>query len=285
MEGIDAERGILDLHLQNLDEGILVRIGDGDGKSAGETRDKSIRKIFQFARRAVTGQDNLLGVADKKVEDIEEHGLASFLLGQKLNVIDQEKIDGGKEILQAFGFLISQGELDEFGDEVVARDIENLAGRILHLVGIADGLKKMRLSQAGFGIEKNRIASGWILDGKKTGKIGVSVIGSDDEILEQKLLLEIGILEEGRGGLFDQFRTLAVASSIGDVDAGIAFENIGHVLCQDRKKRGLDEGGCRCRVGDEGHFVVLDGLQFEIIRGSEERVEQCRIDIFLEALH
>ena len=267
------------LLVQNGDEGVLVRIDDVDGKAARESTHESVLQPLELGRTSVGGQDDLLALRDKKVEDVEEHDLRVFFAGQKLDVVHQEDVDGVEEILEAFAVLLSFDETDELRKKVLACDVEDFALGMSDFVEVACGLEKMRLAESGFGVEEDRIVHRRFFDGEHAGEIGILVRGARDEVVEGELRKKTGIVEKGSCRPIDGGLSFEEGGTIRDFDFVMILGYFFQTLLDQRKVGGFDHRGVGGRVGDEESLVVFKGLQLEAFRGKH-RVEKTDVCVF-----
>src|SRR5882672_5568432 len=89
----EPERHGLGFLQDDRDPHFLLRGLDRHSKTPRETRLEALVHAGEVLRISVTGDDQLLVGLDKRVECVEKLFLCSVLAGEKLDVVDQKKIE------------------------------------------------------------------------------------------------------------------------------------------------------------------------------------------------
>ena len=107
-------------------------------------------------RRPIGGKDDLLAVLVDRVERVEELLLRPFLVGDELDVVDEEEVDPSIAATELVDLaLLDRG--DEFVGELLARRIHDpLAGELGDDL-VADGMHQVGLAEAHAAVQEKRV--------------------------------------------------------------------------------------------------------------------------------
>ena len=154
-------------------------------------RSRSSRVRIAFGGRSER-QDDLLAVLVDRVERVEELFLGPLLVGDELDVVDEEQVDppvAGPELVDLA--LLDRG--DELVGELLARRVDDPLARELgdHLV--ADGVHQVGLAEADAAVQEERVVgvAGALGDRQARG-VGEAVGRPDDEVGERVARVEVG---------------------------------------------------------------------------------------------
>ena len=88
----DLEALPLDLLAQDGDARLEVGAADVDDDALAEARAQALLELLELARRPVGGDDDLLAGLVERVERVEELDLGLLLLGEELDVVDEQDV-------------------------------------------------------------------------------------------------------------------------------------------------------------------------------------------------
>ncbi len=134
--------------------------------------------------RPVRGEDDLLPVLVDGVEGVEELLLGPLLVGDELDVVDEEQVDppvAGPEVVDA-ALLDAR---DELVRELLAGGVDDLLAREAGDDGVADRVHQVCLAQAHPAVEEERVVGVARALGDREGRrVGEPVGRADDEVAE-----------------------------------------------------------------------------------------------------
>ena len=142
--------------------------------------------------RPVGRQDDLLAVLVDRVERVEELFLGPFLVGDELDVVDEEQVDppvAGAELVDLA--LLDRG--DELVGELLAGRVHDALARELgdHLV--ADGVHQVGLAEAHAAVQEERVVGvARAFRHRQARRVGQPVGRADDEVGEGVARVEVG---------------------------------------------------------------------------------------------
>ena len=165
-------------------------------------RSRSSRVRIAFGGRSER-QDDLLAVLVDRVERVEELLLRPLLVGDELDVVDEEEVDppvAGAELVDLA--LLDRG--DELVGELLAGRVDDALARELgdHLV--ADGVHQVGLAEADAAVQEERVVGvARALRDRQARRVGQAVGRPDDEVGERVARVEVGraALAADPGGL------------------------------------------------------------------------------------
>ena len=143
-------------------------------------------------RRPVRAQDDLLAVLVDRVERVEELFLRPLLVGDELDVVDQEEVDpavAGPELVDLA--LLDRG--DELVRELLARRVDDALARELRDHLVADRVHQVGLAEAHPAVQEQRVVgvTGSLRDRQRRG-VGEAVGRADDEVRERVARVDVG---------------------------------------------------------------------------------------------
>ena len=118
-------------------------------------RRRSSRVVICLGGRS-RGQDDLLAVLVDRVEGVEELLLRALLVGDELDVVDEEQVDAPvarPELVDRA--LLDAG--DELVGELLARGVDDPLAREARDDGVPDRMHEVRLAQAHPAVEEERV--------------------------------------------------------------------------------------------------------------------------------
>ena len=194
---------VLALALEDGHAGLVAGLLDLRDQAPLEARHQALLERGDLLGRAVGGQDDLLSGVVERVEGVEELLLRALLVGQDVDVVHHQHVHVA--VLVAEGGQVPVLErADEVIDEGLAGEVEDLEGRGAHQQRVAHRLQKVRLAQSHVAVEEERVVglAGRLRDPHRGG-VGEAVAGSDHEVVEPVLLVEldVGVPQEPRRGV------------------------------------------------------------------------------------
>src|SRR5262249_50860237 len=126
--------------------GLELRRLDRHGEPPAETRFQPLLEAFDLLRIPVTRKDYLLLPLVKSVERMEELFLRAILVREKLNVVDQERIE---RAIRRFEFVdrVLPERLHHVADETLRVHISYARLRVSSTNHVSDGVHQMRLAE------------------------------------------------------------------------------------------------------------------------------------------
>ena len=185
-------------------------------------------------RRSIGRQDDLLAVLVDRVERVEELLLGPFLVGDELDVVDEEEVDSpvaGAEVVDLA--LLDRG--DELVRELLAGGVDDALARELGNDLVADGVHQVGLAEADPAVQEERVVGvARAFGDRQAGRVGEAVGRTDDEVRERVARVDV--------------RRPAFAADASRLEA-------------DGGGSGLRAGGRAIRLGGRGRDAVgaLDG--------------------------
>ncbi len=157
-------------------------------------------------RRLVGTDDDLLFCIVKAVEGVKKLLLGAFLVGQKMNVVDEKDIYVPELLLEFMGLVVLDGQ-DKFVDEFFGAHIGNFCSLYVAEDVIADGVHEMGFPQADTAPEEKGVVghAGGFGDGQ-TRSMSKPVRFADDEGIE--LVIGIQAVDRSWGHLPEFFCAL-----------------------------------------------------------------------------
>ena len=151
----------VDPHLRGLGHedrhaGLEFRRLDRNRQSPAEAGLKPLFEAGHFLGVAVTGQHDLLLPFEQRVERVEELFLRAILAGEKLDVVDQERVERAVGLLELVDGVVLQ-RADHVADEALRVDVGDPCTRIAFAHGIGDRVHQMRLAEADAAVDEQRV--------------------------------------------------------------------------------------------------------------------------------
>ena len=184
---------------QDGDAGLQLRRLDRHGQAPAEAGLEAILDTVDLFRIAIRGEDYLLVAFEQGVEGMEELLLGALLVGEELDVIDEQGIDAAVVTLELFNGVVLQ-RFHHVLHEPLGVHIDDFRIFFALLDGIANGVQQVGFTQTGTAIEEQRVVSATRivrhLTGRRTGQlVGLTL----DEILEG--IVHVGVALVVRLGL------------------------------------------------------------------------------------
>ena len=156
---------------------------DVDAEAAGEPRHHAGLEAVDFAGGAVGGEHDLLLLVAQGVEGVEELLLDLGLLGQEMDVVDQEQVGHAEAVAEILELAVLQG-VDVGDEELLAGGVDHGVAAVLD-DGVGDGLEQVGLAQPGAAVDEERVdrLAGVLADIDRGG-IGEVVAIAHHEVLE-----------------------------------------------------------------------------------------------------
>ncbi len=126
---------------------------DCDRKPPAEARDQPVLDSGDFLRVGIAGNDYLLVRFDQRVEGVEKFLLGAVLAAEKLDIVDQQKVQRVVVLLEAVEGLVLIGA-NHIGNVPLGVDITDLGGRVEFEQQVTDGLNEVSFTQAHTTINK-----------------------------------------------------------------------------------------------------------------------------------
>ena len=165
-----------------------VDLGD---EAREEAAAQTVLERLDRLRRAVRGEDHLLGRALEVVVGVEELLLEALLALHELHVVDQQDVAVAVAALEGERGRGAQ-RVDEVVHERLGRDVEDLAPDVVLAHVVPDGVQQVRLAQATGAVDEERVvgAAGRLGHGLGGG-VGQAVRRGGHEGLEGELRIEL----------------------------------------------------------------------------------------------
>ena len=154
--GGDRDRALLGLGPQDRDARLEVRRRQVGDQAPLEPAAEPLLEGQDRLRRPVRGQDDLLAVLVDRVERVEELLLGPLLVGDELDVVDEEEVDppvAGPELVDLA--LLDRG--DELVGELLARRVDDALARELGDDLVADRVHQVGLAEADPAVQEQRV--------------------------------------------------------------------------------------------------------------------------------
>ena len=274
--GSDA---LLGLGPQDRDAGLEVRRRQVRDEAPFEAAAQPLLEGQDRLRRPVRGQDDLLAVLVDRVERVEELFLRPLLVGDELDVVDEQEVDppvAGAELVDLA--LLDRG--DELVGELLGRGVDDALARELGDDLVADGVHQVGLAEAHAAVQEERVVGvARALRHGQAGRVGEAVGRPDDEVAEGVARVDVG--------------RAALAADAGRLDADLLGRRAGRRRRLERvaagavRRRGGALGRCR---HDELHLDAVaddprEGLADQrAVAGLEPVLGEPVGDADLEAL-
>ena len=182
--GRDRDRALFRLGPQDRDPRLEVGRREIGDQAPFEPAAQSLLEGDDLLRRPVARQDDLLAVLVDRVERVEELLLRPLLVGDELDVVDEEEVDPSIACPELVDLaLLDRG--DELVGELLGGRVDDLLARELgdHLV--ADRVHQVGLAEADPAVQEQRVVGvAGALGDRQAGGMGQAVGRADDEVGE-----------------------------------------------------------------------------------------------------
>ena len=178
-------------------------------------RSRSSRVRIAFGGRSER-QHDLLAVLVDRVERVEELLLGPLLVGDELDVVDEEQVDppvAGAELVDLA--LLDRG--DELVRELLGRGVDDALARELGDDLVADGVHQVGLAEAHAAVQEERVVGmAGPLGDRQAGGVGEPVGRADDEVRERVARVDVRrpALAADPGRLEPDLRRSSIAGAV-----------------------------------------------------------------------
>ena len=183
--GPDRHRGLLGLRPQDRDPRLQVGGGEVGDQAPLEAAAQALLERRDLLRRPVRREDDLLAVLVDRVERVEELLLRPLLVGDELDVVDEEEVDppvARPEVVDPA--LLDAG--DELVGELLAGGVDDLLAREAGDDRVPDRVHQVRLAEAHAAVQEERVVGvAGALGDREGGGVGEPVGRADDEVGER----------------------------------------------------------------------------------------------------
>ena len=183
--GRDRDRALLGLGAQDRDARLEVRCGQVRDEAPLEAGAEALLEGQDGLRRPIGAQHDLLAVLVDGVERVEELLLGPLLVGDELDVVDEEQVDpavAGAELVDLA--LLDRG--DELVRELLGRRVDDALARELRGDLVADGVHQVGLAEAHPAVQEERVVGvPGALRHRQARRVGEAVGRPDDEVRER----------------------------------------------------------------------------------------------------
>jgi len=144
---------------------LLIRIATHVSSSGGSIAHREapaeagLQALFEalhFLRITVTGEDHLLLPFEQRVERVEELFLRTFLAGEELDVVDQQRVERAIRGLEVVDRVVLQGA-HHVAHEALGVHVGNPRVLVLRADVVADGVHQVRLAEADTAVDEQRV--------------------------------------------------------------------------------------------------------------------------------
>src|SRR6185437_8516788 len=175
---------LLRLFLQDGYLGLQIGRLDIGNQAPLEAAAQAVLNLGQFLGRPVAGDHDLLHGLVQRVEGVEELLLGALLLGQELDIVNEQDIHVAKLVAEDGRLVVAQ-RIDHLVGELLARQVADGHLRLAALDLMPDGLHEMSLAHADSAIEEERVIGlGGPLGHGQRGGVSKLVAGADYESIE-----------------------------------------------------------------------------------------------------
>src|SRR5690606_3450606 len=144
--------------LRHQDRDTRLELGrlDRDRQSPAEARLQPFLEAGDLLRIAVAGQDDLTLALEQRVERVEELFLRALLAGEKLDIVDQERIERAIRALELVDRVVLQAA-HHVADETLRVHVRDLRVGVAAQDRVADRVHQMRFAQAYAAVDEQRV--------------------------------------------------------------------------------------------------------------------------------
>ncbi len=177
--------------LDDCDPRIVAGRVDSCYKAPVEPADKTLFEAGDVGWCAVGAEYYLPAIMIERIEGVEEFLLALLALTEKLDIIDDEHINGAELALKA-GEVALLNCADESVDEILTAEKLNYHFSVLVFAFFADCVQQVCFTQAGIAIKEKRIVgiAGRLADGD-AGCVGEAIARADNEIRKRIIGMQL----------------------------------------------------------------------------------------------
>src|SRR6185312_5314649 len=258
---VELHAGLRGFRQQDRDAHLELRRLQRDRQSPAETRNQPFLDARDLLRVGVAGNHHLLARFDQRVEQVEELLLRAALAVEKLDVVDQQKVERPVIALEIVERLVLVGAND-IGHVGLGMDVADLRGRIVGEDLVADRLDKMRLAEPDAAVDEQRVVRGRIV-GDLHARGACQLVGlARDESRERERGIDAGLLAAaGR-------RRARIRRNRGDRRRRRPLGPLGDNESQSQRASDRDRG----KLLDAAGEALLDPLQHKAIGGDQPQL-------------
>ena len=166
---------------------------DLDDHAGDETVDQRFREVADQLGMGVGSHDHLLAGRIDGIEGVQKLLLRGLLVGEEMDVIDQEHINASKAVPKRIA-VVALDCIDEMIGKFFAGDINAIELGVLLFDSIIDRLQQVRLAEAAPAVDEQRVVLGrGVLDHADRTSLGESIARADDEILNASTQRFLGL--------------------------------------------------------------------------------------------
>ena len=196
--GVHAHALLLRLGAQDGDAGLEVGRGQVGDEAPLEAAAQALLERDDLLGWPVAREDDLLAVLVDGVEGVEELLLGPLLVGDELDVIDEQQVDlavARPEVVDAA--LLDAG--DEVVGELLAGGVDDPLARVALHHGVADRVHQVGLAEADAAVQEERVVGlAGTLGDRQAGGMREAVGRADDEGAEGVAGVEVDAAALGR---------------------------------------------------------------------------------------
>jgi hypothetical protein len=135
--------------------------------------------------RTIGGDHDLLHALMQCIEGVKELFLGAFLLGDELNVVDEQDVDGAKTVAETGHAIVAQRG-DHLVGELLGGNVADARRGLSPLHIMTDGVHEMGLAHAHTTIEEERIVGARGALGNSQGRGARKLVAvADHEVVER----------------------------------------------------------------------------------------------------
>ncbi len=265
-----GDREPLRLHLAAKDGDARLEVGttDVDDDALSEARAQPVVELLELAWLPVGGDDDLSRRLVERVERVEELDLRLLLLGQELDVVDEQDVVVAVLLLEALDAALLRHCVDEVVGELLDRHVAHLEARVGGADLVGDGVHEVGLAETRVGVDEDRVVGG----GRRFGHAardggGIFIVGADDPAVEG--VSRIQALGAGGGG----DRRGLVAGRVGRLGRGYGRDAAGDrrgTLVDDRAKADVGPHHRGQRVAQYAVEARVDPVLGEVVGDADD---------------
>ena len=155
-------------HLEDVEARFVGGHIDVCADAALKTADQAVHQVGNVLWGAVTGHHDLALVVFERVKNVEEFVLKTFALGHKLDIVNQEDVNGAEFATEGFFVGVSGPRSDVFVEEGFGGGVANDEIGIELTGEVADSVHQVGLANTGGAIEEERVGMVGIFVGART---------------------------------------------------------------------------------------------------------------------
>lgn len=241
---------------------------DFDDHSADESIDERFGELSDHFGMGVGGHDDLFSDGVDVVEGVEEFFLSGLLVGEEMDVVDDEHVDASEFFSEGVARSGFDG-VDESVGEFLAGGADPSQVGLLLFVSVANGLKQVCFSESASAVDEKRIEllRGLFRDafcGGEGDLVGLALdegVESAPEGLGGGAIAGLALMSGGAVGVvLDVFR-LGIELSFSDLGHDAGIDGVGDVI--------LPAGDFRGGAGDGFGKMVFDPIADEDVGDAD----------------